>query len=68
MAFFQRTSATDRPNTFKGYVYYELGWLKSFSTDFGIFQVIYQGSPETSYMDGRLGSERPYGRRTRLTL
>jgi len=55
---------TDRPNTFKGYVYYELGWLKSFSTDFGIFQVMYQGSPETSlHGRGRLGSERPYGRR-----
>jgi len=42
---------TDRPNTFKGYVYYELGWLKSFTTDFGIFQVLYQGSPETSFLD-----------------
>jgi outer membrane receptor protein involved in Fe transport len=42
---------TDRPNTFKGYVYYELGWLRKFSTDFGIFQVMYQGSPETSYED-----------------
>jgi Carboxypeptidase regulatory-like domain/TonB dependent receptor len=42
---------TDRPNTFKGYVYYELGWLHKFTTDFGIFQVMYQGSPETSYMD-----------------
>ncbi|MGA2300929.1 MAG: TonB-dependent receptor [Candidatus Acidiferrum sp.] len=42
---------TDRPNTFKGYVYYELGWLKSLTTDFGIFQVMYQGSPETSFMD-----------------
>jgi hypothetical protein len=42
---------TDRPNTFKGYVYYELGWLHKFTTDFGIFQVLYQGSPETSYLD-----------------
>jgi hypothetical protein len=50
---------TDRPNTFKGYVYYELGWLKSFSTDFGIFQVMYQGSPETSYMD--VGASAPSG-------
>jgi hypothetical protein len=42
---------TDRPNTFKGYVYYELGWLKNFTTSFGIFQVMYQGSPETSFLD-----------------
>jgi outer membrane receptor protein involved in Fe transport len=42
---------TDRPNTFKGYVYYELGWLHKFTTDFGLFQVFYQGSPETSYID-----------------
>jgi hypothetical protein len=42
---------TDRPNTFKGYVYYELGWMHKFTTDFGIFQVFNQGSPETSYVD-----------------
>lgn len=42
---------TDRPSTFKGYVYYTLGWGKSMSTDLGIFQVLYQGSPITSYMD-----------------
>src|SRR5580692_5618285 len=42
---------TDRPNTFKGYVYYELGWMHKFTTDFGLFQVFYQGSPETSYID-----------------
>jgi len=42
---------TDRPNTFKGYAYYELGWLRNFTTQFGIFQVFYQGSPLTSYMD-----------------
>jgi hypothetical protein len=42
---------TDRPNVFKGYVYYELGWLHKFTTDFGIFQVLNQGSPETSYVD-----------------
>ena len=29
---------TDRPNTFKGYAYYELGWMKKFTSDFGIFQ------------------------------
>jgi len=42
---------TDRPNTFKGYVYYELGWFHKFTTNFGIFQTAYQGSPETSYLD-----------------
>jgi len=42
---------TDRPSTMKGYVYYELGWLKKFTSDFGIFQTIYQGSPNTSYAD-----------------
>ncbi|HLZ12510.1 MAG TPA: TonB-dependent receptor [Candidatus Acidoferrum sp.] len=42
---------TDRPNVFKGYVYYELNWLHKFTTDFGIFQAVNQGSPETSYLD-----------------
>jgi len=42
---------TDRPNTFKGYAYYDLGWLRKFSTEFGIFQVMYQGSPLSSYLD-----------------
>jgi hypothetical protein len=43
---------TDRPNTFKGYAYYELGWMRHFTTQFGIFQVLYQGAPITSYLDG----------------
>ena len=42
---------TDRPNTFKGYAYYELGWMRRFTTQFGIFQVFYQGAPETGYLD-----------------
>ncbi|MGH9512495.1 MAG: carboxypeptidase regulatory-like domain-containing protein [Terriglobales bacterium] len=42
---------TDRPNTFKGYGYYQLGWLKKFSTDFGVFQYLYSGTPMTSYLD-----------------
>jgi hypothetical protein len=46
---------TDRPNAFKGYAYYEAGWLKKFTTDLGIFQVAYSGSPNTSYMDVGLG-------------
>lgn len=47
---------TDRPNTFKGYAYYELGWLKKFTTDFGIFQYLYSGSPITSYLDVGAGN------------
>jgi hypothetical protein len=42
---------TDRPNTFKGYAYYDLPWMRHFTTQFGIFQVLYQGSPLTSYLD-----------------
>jgi len=46
---------TDRPNTFKGYTYYELNWLHKFTTTFGIFQVVYQGTPEASYVDVGFG-------------
>ena len=42
---------TDRPNTFKGYAYYQLDWKKKFSTNFGLFQFLYQGSPVSSYID-----------------
>src|SRR5262249_28096239 len=42
---------TDRPNTFKGYGYYEISWLKKFSTNFGVFQYLYSGTPMTSYLD-----------------
>jgi len=42
---------TDRPNTFKGYTYYEFGWMRHFTTQLGIFQVLYQGSPVSSYLD-----------------
>ena len=41
---------TDRPNTFKGYVYYQLPW-KHMTTTFGLFQTAYQGSPQYSYID-----------------
>ena len=41
---------TDRPNTFKGYLYYPLPW-KGGTTTFGLFQTAYQGSPQYSYMD-----------------
>jgi carboxypeptidase family protein/TonB-dependent receptor-like protein len=42
---------TDRPNTFKGYVYYQLAWGKGQTTTFGLFQSAYQGSPVSSYID-----------------
>jgi hypothetical protein len=42
---------TDRPNTFKGYVYYQLSWLKGQTTSFGLFQSLYEGSPVSSYTD-----------------
>ncbi len=42
---------TDRPNALKGYVYYDLPWLRKFTTDFGIFQSAYSGTPLTSYLD-----------------
>jgi hypothetical protein len=42
---------TDRPNAIKGYVYYDLHWLRKFTTDFGIFQSAYSGTPLTSQID-----------------
>jgi hypothetical protein len=47
---------TDRPHTFKGYAYYELGEGKHATTDFGIFQYLYSGSPVTSYLDVGAGA------------
>jgi len=42
---------TDRPNALKGYVYYQLPWLKKLDTDFGIFQAAYSGTPLSSQLD-----------------
>lgn len=42
---------TDRPNTFKGYGYYALKEGSRYSTDFGLFQYFYQGSPITTIAD-----------------
>lgn len=45
---------TDRPNAFKGFAYYELPWSKfsnKFTSDFGLFQYAYSGTPATSYTD-----------------
>jgi hypothetical protein len=57
---------TDRPNTFKGYVYYQLPWGRGQTTTFGLFQQAYQGSPVSSYIDlasmpfGQLVAEATY--------
>jgi len=45
---------TDRPNTFKGNVYYPLHW-KGMTTTLGLFQQAYQGSPVASWADVGLG-------------
>ncbi len=42
---------TDRPSAFKGYAYYEMNFKKKWSTDLGLFQFAYQGSPVSSYID-----------------
>jgi Carboxypeptidase regulatory-like domain len=41
---------TDRPNKLKGYGYYEFKYLHKLTTDLGMFSYIYQGSPNTSYI------------------
>jgi hypothetical protein len=50
---------TDRPNTFKGYVYYTKNWGKRQSTTVGLFQVAYQGTPVTTYADLGFASGNP---------
>jgi hypothetical protein len=44
---------TDRPNTFKGNLYYQLPWKGKGhqTTTFGLFQYFYQGSPMSSFID-----------------
>jgi hypothetical protein len=51
---------TDRPNAFKGFLYYNLPWRGGFrnnTTTFGLFQLAYSGSPMSSYMD--IGQSNP---------
>lgn len=43
--------ATDRPNAFKGYGYYDLKEGGKTSTTFGIFQDAYSGTPQSSFVD-----------------
>jgi outer membrane receptor protein involved in Fe transport len=43
---------TDRPNTFKGYAYYQLPWKSHRnSTSIGLFQTAYQGTPRSTFLD-----------------
>jgi hypothetical protein len=52
--------ATDRPSTFKAYGYYELPWMHNkLTSDFGLFQYLYQGSPVSTFMDVGLSSPNP---------
>lgn len=45
---------TDRPNTLKGDVYYNLHWA-GMTTTLGLFQVAYEGTPVSSWSDLGLG-------------
>jgi len=48
---------TDRPNTLKGNVYYQLPfWSGTHTTTLGLFQVAYQGSPLSSFIDVGYGA------------
>ncbi len=42
---------TDRPNAFKGNVYYAHPWSKSHTTSIGLNQNVLQGSPVSSFID-----------------
>jgi len=48
---------TDRPNAFKGNIYYNLPW-KGMTSTLGLFQVAYQGSPVTT--SAEIGGPSPY--------
>jgi hypothetical protein len=53
---------TDRPNTFKGNIYYTVPWggsLRNNTTTIGVFQVAYQGSPMSSFTDIGTGGGSP---------
>lgn len=42
---------TDRPNKFKGYAYYRMPWGGRNTTTLGLFQVAYQGTPQSTFGD-----------------
>ncbi len=52
---------TDRPNAVKGFVYYTMPWKgNTNTTTLGLFQVAYQGSPVSSFVDlGLAGNQQP---------
>lgn len=51
---------TDRPNALKGNLYYTLPWWsKTQTTTFGLFQVVYQGTPVSSFADVGVGYPTP---------
>jgi hypothetical protein len=41
---------TDRPNKFKAYAYYQLKYLHHLTSDFGVFEYAYSGTPQSSYL------------------
>ena len=41
----------DRPNAFKGYAYYSLDESKKTNTTLGLFQDLYSGTPQQSFLD-----------------
>ncbi len=43
--------ATDRPNAFKGYGYYDLKEGGNSTTTFGVFQDAYSGTPQSSFLN-----------------
>jgi len=52
--------ATDRPNAFKGYGYYQIPWKGHHtSTNIGWFQTLYQGSPKSTYLDVGFSLDQP---------
>jgi len=42
---------TDRPNTLKADAYYQFKYFHGMTTNLGLFQYFYEGSPNTSYAD-----------------
>jgi hypothetical protein len=50
---------TDRPNVVKGYVYYALPTWRHQTTNIGLVEYAYQGTPMGSYIDLALGGSSP---------
>ena len=54
--------ATDRPNTFKAYGWYNLKWWHNHETLIGATEQWYQGTPLTTYFDAFGANQYPEGR------